>query len=492
MTLNIKPNKLLKVFLLPILLVVMSFVIRLIALLQTDFGNGWDAYFYLIQIKALLTEGRMHSNDVSLIYPYLLLVKLVIPDYIIAYKSAIALMSGFYVLSLYLLAKVVLTDKNNYINALFIASFALFSPTITYMASQFPKNLLGLVLFNFFLIYWIKDKRWAIILFFILTFFTHRLTAGVIFIFVVIQLINKRRFLWMTIIGILLILLSFVLPGIIHIYDIERFRDILSTNLQFAPLSFIKLLGIDKVGYYWIAEIIVLFVILMITIVSLIFYRQHIKPYLQKFYFILIFISFVLLFPYYKFDFNGPALRFFLSFLCIAPLFLLFISEKISKSIKIAFICILSVSSLVSYRTYSPKKLDPPYKIYSKITEKTALLLKNKDFDIIIAHKGLAEYFTFTTGIDALPWQPESKYLIEKTWRISSGISINEFNYYLTTEVTDSIKKVGIDYFLLTESLWQRFIILIKQRDDFNLMKTVYSDRNPYKVRPAYLMKGKN
>jgi len=136
--------------------------------------------------------------------------------------------------------------------------------------------------------------------------------------------------------------------------------------------------------------------------------------------------------------------------------------------------------------------MDPPYKTYFKITEKTALLLKNKNFDIIVAHKGLAEYFTFITGIDALPWQPESKYTIEKTWRISSGISFSDFRYYLKEEETDSIKKVGIDYFLLHETLWQRFIAKIKQNDEMNLMKTVCSDQNPYKLRPAYLLKGKN
>ncbi len=484
---NITKNKNYLVFILPILLVIMSFVIRLIALLQTDYGNGWDAYFYLIQTKAILTEGNMHSKDISLIYPYLLLFKLIIPDYILAYKTAVALISGFYVLSLYLLAKQVSVDKNSYINALFIAAFALFSPTITYMASQFPKNLLGLVLFNFFLVFWLKDKRWIILIFFLLTFFTHRLTAGIICIFALIQLLNRRRLLWMLIIGVILFSLTLVLPGIIHFYDIERFRDVFSFNLQFAPFSFTNLIGFEKIGYYWMAEMIVLFLFLSITIISLIFYRQHIEPYLQKFYFTLILISFVLLFPFFKFDINGPALRFFLTFLCIAPVFIPFLSEKMNKTFKMGLVFLLIITSLFSYLTYSPKNMDPPYYLYNKITERTRLLLKNKTFDIVVAHKGLAEYFTFTSGIDALPWQPESKYPIDKTWRISSGISLSGFRYYFKEDVTDSINKIGIDYFLLPESLWQRFIRQVKLKDDLNLMQIVYSDKNPYRVRPDYL-----
>lgn len=478
-----------KAIILPVILVALSFILRLIALMQTDYGNGWDAYFYLIQIKALITGGSMHSNDVSIIYPYLFLIKLMTPDYVLAYKYAIALISGFYILSWYYLAKEIAIEKNNITNALLISAYVLFSPTITYMASQFPKNLLGLVLLNFFLLFWLKDKKWAIVLFFVLTFFTHRLTAGIICIFIVFHLVSKRKFLWMTTIAIVLILLSLLMPGLINFYDIERFKGVFSMTPQFAPVSFIKLFSIEKISYYWMIEILVSFLTVIISI--FIIYRQNLKTNLKKFYFIIIIICIILIFPFYKFDINGPAFRFFLSFLCIAPVFILFMMEKLNRPVKIALICILFIGSLFSYQTYSPEKYDPPYQTYSKITEKALSLLKNKSFDIIVAHKGLAEYFTFTTGIDALPWQPESKYTIDKTWRITSGISLNDFKYYFKEDLNDSIKKIGIDYFLVSEIWWQKFINKVKKSDDLDLLKTIYSDKNPYKIRPDYLMKGK-
>ncbi len=457
--------------------------------MQTNYGNGWDTYFYLIQIKALLTEGSMHSNDISLIYPYLLLFKLVIPNYIMAYKFAIALLSGFYILSWYYIAKEMAINKNNLVNALFISAFVLFSPTITYMTSQFPKNLLGLVLFNFFLFFWLKGKKWAIVLFFILTFFTHRLTAGIICIFILFHLLSKKRFLYITIIAVVLITLSILLPGIIHFYDFERFKDAFSQTPQFAPVSFIKLLGIEKISYYWMVELLISIVTKIIGIFFI--FRQNIETKTKKFYLSIIIICIILIFPFYEFDINGPAFRFFLSFLCLTPIFLIFIIEKLNEHLKITLLCIMLICSLFSFRTYSPEKFDPPYHTYNKITVNAISLLKNKSFDIVVAHKGLAEYFTFKTGIDVLPWQPENKYAIEKTWRITYGISLNDFKFYFNENLNDSIKKLGIDYFILPETKWQKFKNLVKENDELDLLKTIYSDKNPYKIRPAYLMKGK-
>jgi len=478
-------------FLLPLLLFAVSFIFRYIALLQTDYGNGWDAYYYLIQIKALLTEGSMHSQDFSIIYPFILLFKIFISDFIIAYKVAASTISGLYVLSLYLISKEVTKDKNNYLNYILVTAFALFSPTITYMASQFPKNLLGLVMLNFFLLFWIKDKRWAIILFFLLTFFTHRLTAGIICIFVVFQLFYKRRFIWLGITLIAIFVLSYFLPGLIHFYDIERFSNTFSVKPQFAPLSFIQLTGIEKISYFWIAEIIISILFFLTAIVTILFYRNHIRTFLKKFFLLIILICIVLLFPFFIFDFNGPAFRFFLTFLCIYPLFILIINDKIHNVIKISFTGILIIASFFSFRSYSPEKFDPPYNTYEQLIIKTTTLLKDKKPDIIIAHKGLAEFFTYSTGMDALAWQPESRFSLEKTWRISSGISMSDYKFYLNQELTDSIKKVGIDYFLLPETIWQEFVNYVEENDALQLTNIVRSEKNPYKIRPAYLKKRK-
>jgi hypothetical protein len=482
-------KKSIKYLLIPFVLLAFSIVLRLAALFQTSYGNGWDAYFYLIQVKALLTEGSMHSADVSLIYPFLLLFKLFINDYVLAYKIAAAFISGLYVISLYYIACEATQGKKCFTNAILIASFAIFSPTITYMVAQFPKNMLALTIFNFFLLFWLKEKKWAMLLFLVLSFFTHRLTAGIIIIFIVFQMLNKRRIIWLLLILGVLTGLSFLLPGLIKLDDAERFKDVFTLNPQFAAYSFIRLFGMNKISIYWIAEIMVLLIVYVFAFILLMLKPGIVAKNLRKSLFILAIICLLLLFPFFRFDINGPAFRFFLSFMVIVPLFMLVIAVDKGKTIKIIMISLLFVASLFSFKSYNPLKFDPPYGSYQKIAEVTLNYLQNKKCEIVIAHKGLAEYITFTKGIDVLPWQPESRYDIVQTFRISSGISSTDFRYYLKKEEMDSIKKAGIDYFILPETIWQAFTEKVKQNDELGLLKIIYSDKNPYRVRPDYLLK---
>ncbi|MCR9253149.1 MAG: hypothetical protein NXI20_22240, partial [bacterium] len=55
---------------------------------QTEYANGWDAYFYLVQINSLIETGSMHSQEWSLIYPFILVINLIVTDAIIAMKAA--------------------------------------------------------------------------------------------------------------------------------------------------------------------------------------------------------------------------------------------------------------------------------------------------------------------------------------------------------------------------------------------------------------------
>jgi hypothetical protein len=48
-----------------------SALLRFRALSVTPFANGWDSYFYLVQLKSWVEQGRMHSPEASLFYPYL-------------------------------------------------------------------------------------------------------------------------------------------------------------------------------------------------------------------------------------------------------------------------------------------------------------------------------------------------------------------------------------------------------------------------------------
>ncbi|MDF1549509.1 MAG: hypothetical protein P1P88_16910, partial [Bacteroidales bacterium] len=89
----IKPSvyKYLTVF----LLFLISFVIRLIALQQTPFANGWDGYYYIMQMYTFIEKGAMRAPDYSIIYPFYIALSYIIGNHLLAFKVGSALLAGF-------------------------------------------------------------------------------------------------------------------------------------------------------------------------------------------------------------------------------------------------------------------------------------------------------------------------------------------------------------------------------------------------------------
>jgi len=82
-------------------LAALSALLRFWALDQTPFANGWDSYFYLVQLKSLEETGRMHSPEASLIYPYLRLFYWITGDYVLGIKTGVAVLCGIWVAVVY-------------------------------------------------------------------------------------------------------------------------------------------------------------------------------------------------------------------------------------------------------------------------------------------------------------------------------------------------------------------------------------------------------
>ncbi len=170
-------------FLLSILLIsLLSSFLRGYALFQTDFANGWDGYFYLVQMQSLVETGNAHTGDASLIYWYLTAFYFLFQDYVIAYKVGISVLIGIFTFLVILLTKKHATKKT----ALFVGILILCSPHLTYFVAQYPKNLLGIV--SLILFWLIFPKEFSLkynnliyqiiflVLALILNYFSHKLT----------------------------------------------------------------------------------------------------------------------------------------------------------------------------------------------------------------------------------------------------------------------------------------------------------------------------
>lgn len=484
-------NKLLFRIGLPLLLIC-SFFFRLSALQQTPYTNGWDSYFYLIQLKALLEEGQMHSPDVSLIYPFMALIQWTIGDYVLTFKVSAALLSMIFTGLVFALA---FRLTKSILMAFLLGAFTVYSPHLTFFTAQYPKNLLGLILFLSFL--WsIAERRWNWSFFILgLNYFGHRLTMG-------LSLLTGLAFLFFEktsqyfrlkqhyIIGGLTLLVlvgaSFLLPGLLNLADIERFQGLMTSKAHFAPISFWQMMESgQRLSVWWKVEIIISTGALLIGFYLLLTNSSALaKAYTC--------ILFLLLFPYFEWSLTGMAYRFYLVAVLLSPLLICFLSKQIFryKILPLALSILLLILGFFSYQSYQPDKHDANYALYDSITQKTVQQMPVQP-ELLIAHNGLAEYFTFTTGIDAMPWLSEYPISEDKLWRIATDIRAVELKALLKDQQDVPFFRLGVNYYLLPEKNWQQLLHQLEVQQDTVLLNQLDTWRNPNRIRPAFLLKKK-
>ena len=126
----------------------LSAALRYYWLAQTPYANGWDSYFYLVQVKSWVEEGAMHSPEASLIYPFLRAVLFFTGDYVQMYKVGAAVLAGSFTFMVFAVAQSIgktLPRSAGLAVPMLLGAWTVCSPHLGYVAAQYPKNLLGLV-----------------------------------------------------------------------------------------------------------------------------------------------------------------------------------------------------------------------------------------------------------------------------------------------------------------------------------------------------------
>ena len=475
-------------------ILISSFGLSLKALLQTPYANGWDSYFYLVQVKALIEEGQMHSSDASLIYPLMLGLQFIFKDYVLSYKITTTLLSTTFTGLVFIF---VWKKTNAQSWAFLAAAFTVFSPQLTFFAAQYPKNLLGLVLFLGFLMS-LAQRKWIwIVILLILNYFGHRMTMGLCLVLGATYLFfnllqnTQERFKWdhkswligLSLLG--LIALSFILPGLLNLADVERLEGLLGKQAHFSTYSFWQIMEEgNRLSIFWKGEL-VLTNLLFFGMLPYLFFKS--SSTLGK---AIICSLLFLVFPYFEWSQTGFSYRFFLVFILLIPLLISFLPNYYFKqnSIPLSLGLLFLGLSFLSYTSYDPSKHDANYKLYDRITEKALEKLPIQP-ELVIAHNALAEYFTFTSGFDAMPWLPEYQIPEDRLWRIATDIRFSEFQALMPPEKEDQVYRLSVNYFLVQEDLWQKVLGKLKQESDDALFQHLNTWRNPHKIRPAYLLK---
>lgn len=471
-----------------ILLSTAGFLHAWFALTQTPFATGWDAYYYLVQIKAVFEEGRMHSPDYSLFYGLLWLVKYCVADYITAFKIAAALIAALYVASLYVTGWRFATKHQQWV-AVLCALAGLFSPSAVFMDVTLTKGFLGAVLLIFFIASLPKGKWWVIVPLFVLALMAHRLSGAIAGIFLVAHYLNRRT--WWIVGGFLVaaLLLLAMLPGSLHLADAARFNREFQWTFQFAPISMVQFYGIEKMHPLWLAELHLACALVLLWFIKeiLTFRKEGDKD--VKLALLLAFI--LLLFPFLIFNAEGPALRFVLLFMLLWPLLLAFIAKWLNRPV-ITLLCgLFAIVSVFSYRAYNPAEFDPPYAMYKSITTGVMKEIDTDNTKLVIMHKGLAEYFTFTTGLDAMPWQTDEDIDSARVMRVSCNIENMEFKRLLEPSEMQQVLRMGLQYYLMPEKVWRAFTAKAIIENEGDLISRIRSVENPWQLRPGFITRGR-
>ncbi len=478
----IKESVLIKISL-PVIFLI-SFILQFIALNQTPFANGWDGYYYIMQAYTFIEKGAMRSPDYSLIYPYYITLSYLARDYILAFKIGSAVLSGTLTVSAFFISKKL---TNNIFTSFLVGAFFIFSPTFYYFTAQFPKNLLG-VIFFLWLLYFLAERKliWTGV-FFLLGFMAHRMIAGISVIILLIGFLKGFKFKLLLPFVALALLIAFLLPGIIHIADFERFSNLISESLYIPPLQLIDFFGWSKMSIVWKVETILLYIAFLVFLVIKLFKFIKTKKIddASKF---LITTLMVLSLPIYTFTKASIGFRFYLAFNLIAVLAIPYLVKLFPNYIKISLIGCLIVLSAFSFKSYNPNKFDPPYGSYFITMDNVNSYLKDKEAELIIAHQALAQIVIIYSDYDATNWQPIDSTKYETVWRITSNVKYYYFKKYLDEEDLINLKHLQGEYYLLREDKWQKFYKKILDLDNYDLVKKI-GLWNPVKPKPEYLLK---
>lgn len=481
--------------------------LRFLAFAQTPYANGWDAYFYLVQLKAWMETGRLHSPEASLIYPYLWCGIKATGDYVAGFKAGAAALAGVWTGCVW----AVLRRSGHTGLAWLGAAFMTFSPHLTYFAAQYPKNLLGLILFLGFVASLPKqagDLRrptaaalslpLALLL---LNYFGHRFTfalsLGFLLLWIAFSVVRLpaasvflRRSAWLALAACaVLVLGARWFPGLLHWSDLERLQGVLTGSPQFAPFSFVRDFGFQRLSLPWLLEI----GLAVFFVIALIF--RAVRGAGGAFSGAAAVFCAGLLFPFLEWSMTGAAYRLFLVFVLLSPVFFAEstgLGEKPARALAVIYL----LAAFFSWKSYDPARHDPPYALFDRTTAAvqshfptdTAFARQSLLF---IAPNALAEFFTFTTGADAMPWLPEYPLDPAKCWRIAAGMQPRELEYFAPGDSAGRVWRLPGGYVLLREQRWQTALSNAGKENDLDFLERATRWPNPSRVRPAYLLRRK-
>ena len=448
-------------------IIVFSIVIALACfeIFSVSYPNGWDGFFYEMQIFSWQEFGKLHSENNALIYFILKAFSLIFsPAY--SYKILAVLCSSVFCFLVYIYIK----KNTSQIIALLGLALCLFSPFFIFNSHQFTKNILGL---NFFLLYLISNKsNGKTIIFLALSFWAHKVAFAILVLYIIVDLIRKKnsKLLWYLIIFCIIILGLSYIPGLPQVADLKRFSGEFSSSPVWQPINFFKLYSFKGLNLSWWIYIIIFHLTLIVVLVKTVKTKKTNT---------LLLLILALLIPIFNEESGGMGYRLFLN---TSILFVLLLPNIIQSKLVLYTLALLVIINIpFSFYSYKNEKFDPPINTYKSIVSKIPKQLSGNV--LIVAHKGIKEQIIMNTEYDALNWIPNNIDSIN-IYRVVTDINDEDINLF---SEGSEWKKLYTGYYFTKENVWSEFLLSLdkyKRNEQLTKLKTW---KNPYLKRPSFL-----
>ena len=514
-------------FLLVAVLFLGIFSIRFSMLRKSEYPNGLDGFYYVIQAESFVVNMELENPDTECGYYIAGFISGVVGDSILGVKIWAALSSAIISLSIFTVIFVSL-KKSAYRFLLSLLGMLFMAASVcgTAMSVNYINNQTGL----FFLLFYIaslisafKEKERLIhrignivlsLVLLTLSFFSHKTSAGYGLLFTLFYLLTKFRdrksngrssFPMVSCI--------FLLCGIVLVIILSR-SPRFGNSFAFPSFAFLHETVRDAMGVkglFGSIEITVCNLIAWIMIIALTAINRKISV---EFFFVSI-----AYFPFWNLD-TEMGYRMSLNGMIVGIPILFYMAAKfldmikIKNIIKVGFLTVaapfLFALLIMSPSVYDTTR-DPPFAHYKEIVETIHL----EEDTLLIAHLGLNHTYTYYNDLkDCMNWLPNYPIAKDKVWRLAYQVNADrirevlinaeleeierevktaekakdEFHDYETEISQIKVKNFPTPYVLLPEQLWQDYL----KYEDPEITETLDNWYNPSEVRPDYIRKEKN
>lgn len=462
--------------------------------LESDrYLRGPDAYYYALQADHWARTGEVKIPDSSFVHR----INGLLQKTGLKTETAIRLFSASSYLILGVLTLLLLARPSCYFGMALTTSWLLVSPSLAFNSIEFPK-LFSLLLLVPIWLYFLRQDAYRKVYACVplgLSLFAHKAAipiAGLSLLGLISEClswqITKRRFIAVTSSALVVSIFSYIQTGDhFNLLDMKRLGG--WDNLLPGVIS---LLGRAGLPLAIKIEILLTFGLFVFTLG--LFVKKTNNWQWPVFYCMALILPG--LFPFSSNEVFGIGERYaiLLPFFFVAgslfvmPLCNAKTSAKgdLFATVLLTILFLVAIPFRVSYS--HPQYLDPENETYERITKN----LRKQDIPMLIAHRGFNFYYKFATGKEAFHYEPESHWDKSMIWRLSYGISPDEFAYFLPDTCgwnSGLVQNIGDkDYFLIREDCWDSFRSKIDIDNDQHLYQRVWTWwRNPSQHRPDFL-----